>query len=455
MDKAALYRTVWRWHFYASLFVIPLVLILSVTGATYLFRPQVERWEERAWQNLPTANAVSPDHQVQAALGAYPGSKLHTYRLPEMEGDAALVHIGLAGSGPAMRDVFVSPQGEVLGALDPELRIMKIVQRIHGQLLLGKPGSWLVELAASWAIAMILTGLYLWWPRQRGFAGVLWPRLSSGPKAAWRDMHAVSGFWVSGLALLLLLTGLPWADVWGSAFKTIRAEMGWVEGKQDWAIGGGTPDADGHAGHDHAAMLASQSAMPGVIRLRTMSLTDMAGIARRENLAFPVLIAPPGAPGRFGRKGADNWTVRSESANRPLRTTISYDGTSGMEVSRETFADGHPIDRVVGYGVAWHEGQLLGWINQLIGLLTAVMLVTVSVTGFVMWRRRKPREGIGPPPRAADRKIARLLPAAIGLAIFLPLLAASLLIMVMFDCLILPRLPRLAAWLGMQALKSS
>jgi uncharacterized iron-regulated membrane protein len=268
-------------------------------------------------------------------------------------------------------------------------------------------------------------------------------------------MHAVSGFWVSGLALLLLLTGLPWADVWGSAFKTIRAEMGWVKGKQDWTIGGRTPEADEHAGHDHAAMMAAHKTAPGVIHLCTMTLSDMALIARRENLAFPVLIAPPGAPGRFGRKGADNWTVRSESANRPLRTNISYDGTSGKEVSRETFADSHPIDRVVGYGVAWHEGQLLGWINQLIGLLTAVMLATLSVTGFVMWRRRKPKEGIGPPPRAADRKIARLLPAVIGLAIFLPLLASSLLIMVMFDCLILPRLPRLAAWLGMRALESS
>ena len=60
-----------------------------------------------------------------------------------------------------MRDVFVSPQGKVVGALDPEWRIMQVAHDIHGQLLLGKRGSWIVELAASWAIVMILTGLYL------------------------------------------------------------------------------------------------------------------------------------------------------------------------------------------------------------------------------------------------------------------------------------------------------
>ena len=49
-SRASLYRTIWRWHFYAGLFVVPMVLILSLTGAAYLFKPQVERWEERAWR---------------------------------------------------------------------------------------------------------------------------------------------------------------------------------------------------------------------------------------------------------------------------------------------------------------------------------------------------------------------------------------------------------------------
>ena len=39
------YRTIWRWHFYAGLFVLPFVLILSVTGSIYLFKPQLDRWE--------------------------------------------------------------------------------------------------------------------------------------------------------------------------------------------------------------------------------------------------------------------------------------------------------------------------------------------------------------------------------------------------------------------------
>ena len=178
--RAALYRTLWRWHFYAGMFVLPFILLLSVTGAIYLFKPQIDRWEERSFQSLPTTAAVSPNAQLDAALAAFPGAQFHAYRLPERAGDAAMIHLGMV-DGKTMRDIFVSPQGKVIGSIDSEGRITAFVSELHGSLLIGKVGDWLVELAASWAIVMILTGLYLWWPRGRCLAGIVWPRLSSTP----------------------------------------------------------------------------------------------------------------------------------------------------------------------------------------------------------------------------------------------------------------------------------
>lgn len=37
-----MYNTILRWQLYAGLFCIPFVLVLSITGAIYLFKPQVE-----------------------------------------------------------------------------------------------------------------------------------------------------------------------------------------------------------------------------------------------------------------------------------------------------------------------------------------------------------------------------------------------------------------------------
>lgn len=452
MQQRTFYATVWRWHFYAGLLVLPLVLVLSLTGAIYLFKPQIERWEERAYQDLPLAGAVGASAQVAAAREAFAGAQLSNYRLPERSGDAAMVHLALSAGG--MRDVFVSPQGQVLGSFDPESRLIATVRRIHGQLLLGRRGSWLVELAASWAIVMICTGLYLWWPNGKGLAGVLYPRMAARGRVAWRDMHAVTGFWVSGLALVLLFTGLPWADVWGSAFKAVRTEMGWVKGAQDWTIGGRKPVASEalHSVHDHAAMLEAMHHQAPADA--TPMFDRVVAQAAREGLDFPVVVVPPGTKplGGPGARPSPHWTVRSETANRPKAVTLRYDAKTGHEVARETFADKHPIDRVVSYGVAWHEGALLGWVNQLIGLATALMLVTVTVTGFVMWRRRKPEGALGAPPVPAQFQKSRgLIAGGAVLALLLPLFALTLAVLWLFDRLALPRLPGAARWLGVSA----
>lgn len=442
-NNTRLHRTLWRWHFYAGLFVIPWVIVLSLTGAAYLFKPQVDRWEERAFTGPSLSAPANPDRQRAAALGAFPGARFVSYRLPEQNGDAALVHLAL--SNGTMRDVFVSPGGTVVGSLDPTRRIMQVVHDLHGKLLAGRVGSWLVELAGSWALVLVITGLYLWWPRTGGLAGIVWPRLASGKRVLWRDLHAVTGFWVSGLALVLLLTALPWTSVWGSAFKAVRTELAGRPVRQDWTIGGRAPASNDHAEHDHAAM-AGMTRMAPPAEQHDL-LNAVVARAKSEHLAFPVLITPPAQPG-------EPWQAKSDTQNRPLRTTVTYDGQSGQLLTRETFMDKPLVDQIVGYGVAWHEGQLFGWINQLIGLLTAALLVLVAATGFVQWRRRKPADTLGAPP-AARAGSARTSSVRASWAILLiaaallPLLALSLIGIVLLEGIVRATLPRLAHWLGL------
>lgn len=426
---AGLYRTIWRCHFYAGLFVVPFILMLSVTGAIYLFKPDLDRWQERTWHDLPPVAApVSGDARIAAALAAVPGASFTHYRLPEQPGDAAVIHVGLP-DGKGMRDVAVAADGRVIGIADPEVKLSAQIARFHGSLMLGLPGRLLVELAASWAIVMVLTGLYLWWPRGTGLAGVVWPRLHRGGRAALRDLHAVTGFWVSGLALILLLTALPWTDVWATGFRAVRAQMGWVQGAQAWKGG-----VDLHAEHDHEAMLRAAAARPVA-----PSIDRVLDRAMAERMPHPALLIPPGAKQRFGPPNGGDWKLTSETQNRPLVRSVTYDPATGTETGRTGFADKHPIDRAVGYGIAWHEGHLFGRINQAIGVLTALALIALAVSGTLMWWRRRPRGQLGAPP--APREPVRLRGVSAitaALALFLPLLGASLILLALIDRLALP-----------------
>jgi uncharacterized iron-regulated membrane protein len=59
--------------------------------------------------------------------------------------------------------------------------------------------------------------------------------------------------------------------------------------------------------------------------------------------------------------------------NRPRRVDLVVEGATRAIKERTDFKDRHLIDRIVGTGVAAHEGQLFGWPNQLLGLTTELV----------------------------------------------------------------------------------
>lgn len=428
------HAAIWRWHFYAGLFVLPFVLLLSVTGAIYLFKPQLDRFEERAYRQLDRSGAVSADQQLQAALASYPGAHFNHYRLPEHPGDAAMIQLALPDG--RLLEVYVSPQGKTLGAIAPERRYAEIVAEIHGSLLLGRWGDRLVELAASWTIIMVLSGLYLWWPRPFRLAGHFYPRLTLKGRPLLREWHSVTGFWIAGLVLVMLASGLPWAGSWGSGFSWLRSELGWVQGPQEWKIGVQASGA-AHLHHHDApaaptAPAAASHAAPDTAA-SGLPLSVFVAKAEAEPLAFPVLVLPPHAPQRFGPPTGEAWTAKSIAQNRWLQQQIRYEPSSGAELGRSGFADQHLVDRIVNTGVAWHEGQLFGLANQLIGLATALALIAISLLGVLMWLRRRPAGGFGaPPPQALPRWAFAVL---VVFGLLLPLFGASLLVITLIELL--------------------
>lgn len=439
---AGRYAVIWRLHFYAGLFCIPFVLWLSITGALYLFRPQIDAWVDRRFDTLDVEGApASPSAQVQAALAAVEDSVLNAYEIPA--GPTSAVRV-LVGRGGELFRVYVHPRTlEVLKVVPEGARLTRLIFYLHGELKLGRPGSMMVELAASWAIVMILTGYYLWWPRDgRGMAGLLYPRFRAKGRLLWRDLHAVAGFWVSVFTLFLLVSGLPWATSWGGMLKALRQAGTTVAVNQDWTTGSESEIAEhisahrqDRAGHGRTGGVAISEDLP-------RELDRLVPVVAPLGLAAPALISPP-SPSSMA------WTARSDAQNRPLRQNLTLDGATGSVTSRQMFAERPLIDRLVGYGVAIHEGQMFGWLNQALGVFTALGLVVVSVSGFVMWRKRRPAGRLGAPPAGRGLiSMPLLLAGILALGIALPLLGASLLILVAFDLWALPRVPRLARYLG-------
>ncbi|MDA8745986.1 PepSY domain-containing protein, partial [Rubripirellula amarantea] len=275
---------------------------------------------------------------------------------------------------------------------------------------------------------------------------------------------SVGGFWVSGLILFLIATGLPWSTFWGDYFKTMRSVTGTAVVKQDWDGGHAEHEMDGkhdehrghgeHAGHgenaEHQQHANGAKPKPSggpswrtpVPDLDSYDLTlvnNAAAHASQLDWLPPVLVKPP-------TDGSTVWTIASDTPNRPHRQTMRWDAASQVMVDHETFAMRHWVDRVVRQGIALHEGQRFGLANQLIALTATVGLVMLSSTGIILWWRRRDQlghsnRGLSPPaskansqPREFSRKrFAILAIVTSALAIYLPLFGLSLAAVLMVD----------------------
>jgi uncharacterized iron-regulated membrane protein len=405
------WKALWRWHFHAGLLCIPFVAVLAITGSIYLFKPQIDAFADRDVDSLTLTGArASGEQHIAAALASVPGSKLFVYEVPLEPDDAVRVHLySPDGTG---RIVYVHPESlAVLKSVPHTARFTEIIRMLHGELLAGKAGAILVELAASWALVMLGTGLFLWWPREsQGLAGAAYPRLNRGSRVLWRDLHAVTGVWISMLALFLLITALPWTTVVGENISALRSWV--VTTPKGWA----TTSADEHAQHRREADAAAITT--------PLSIDEVITRIAPQRLEPPVRIYLPS-------ESQPHWRVRSETQNRPRVRELSLHPATGALLHEDRFADKSAFDKAINVGIAAHEGQLFGLPNQLLGLATALGLLMLCVSATVMWWRRRPGGSLGvPAPRVLDFRIGTGLKAAIVVvALALPVLGASLLIL--------------------------
>jgi uncharacterized iron-regulated membrane protein len=450
------YNTIWRWHFYAGLFCIPFIIILSITGGIYLFKPQVEAVLDKPYAYLvfngPPQSATA---HVQAALAAVPGTVLNAYELPATTHAAVQV---LVGHKKDLVRVYVHPQTlQILKVEQEDDKFMRLIHRIHGNLLLGDRGSNIVELAASWAIVMMITGLYLWWPRNaQNLAGILYPRFNKSGRLIWRDLHAVTGFWISLYVLLLLVSGLPWANSWGGLLKEIRQLNSEKPIQQDWTTGRTSElnerqkmnmvaDAESeHAEHRHHADSHHVNHNEHQAQVDYSHLDLYVSSVQALQLAAPVLISPPS-------KKSPEWSARSDAQNRPLRVNLVLDANTGVIKSRKNFADRPLLDRIIGYGVAIHEGQLFGWVNQLLGLLAAIGLVLLSISATILWWRRRDHGVLGAPNKRIDAQpyAYALIVLIVILGLLLPFLGLTLSIVLCLERWVFRRIPSINRFLGL------
>ena len=439
-------QRLWRWHFFAGLMVCPFAILLSITGSIYLFKPQIDSYvEETINANAPVLRVakepISPDQLVNDLLTKYPSAQLKAFTLAK-DNDRS-VEIELRHINGQVEIFWLDHlTGKTLESAISDKRFLAVVKDLHGELLLGNRGSYVVELMASWMIVLIITGLYLWLTSSDLTANAQskWRRWfvpqfhMKRARSGYKSLHGVIGIWFTLPILVLLLSGLPWTQLWGSGFKQLQAYMGWqdqpqlniasVPVEQNGAFANKSSlweiSSDPHKHHNHSADKTDTK------QINLSPLAIIVESLKQEDLAPPVLISPPSGNSQI-------WSARSMSQQRSERVTINFHPITADELSRIEFADRHPVRRAVSHGISLHEGVLFGWFNQLLGLLTAVAIIVLSTFGLLIWWLRRPKGQVSAPPKVTGTVPLPLILLILVMGLLLPAAGISFIVVSVLD----------------------
>ena len=439
-----LHAIAWRWHFYAGLYVIPFLVMLASTGMIMLWVSAVTELKgERSYVPV-TGPALQVSALQAAALAAVPGGTLAQYVEPMGEGRVALMRVNVADEATG---VLLNPYtGEVVQTFVWGDGWYDLANKIHGTLLIGDLGDRLIEITASLGILMVVSGVYLHWPRNAERR--MLPRLAAKGRGFWVSLHGVVGLWASGLMLVFLISGLSWAGVWGG--KLVQAWNTFPAEKFDAPLSDKTHAEMGHATANDTPWTLEQTPVPA-----SGSLKGMAAIAGPVTLDSAVAFARGlGFQGRFQLSlpgAADGvWTISHDSMSndgpRPWQDrTLHIDQYTGNVLADVQFADYSPYAKAMAVGVAFHEGDLGAW-NMALNTVFCLTMIFLSVSGVVMWWKRRPAKAgrLVAPPKPEDaplQKGAALLVVVVGLAF--PMAGAAIVAILAFDWLVIRRLPAL------------
>lgn len=441
------YFTVWRWHFYAALYVFPFLVMLALTGLVMMWTAALWGRDGERLSVAPAATSL-PVPTLQTAAVAAVGDGAATAYLEPLGPDKVALFRVAGGSGDIT--VAINPYtADILDASSADDSWYKFANDIHGTLLVGTTGDRLIEIGASLGIVMLVSGLWLHWPRDGAWRKSFMPALRLSSRGGWKALHGAVGLWASALGLFFLVTGLSWSGVWGEklvqAWSTFPAEKWEAVPLSDKTHASMNHDSTKEVpwGLEQTPIPESGSMQGAVGVVGPVTLDSVATFARTLGFDGRFQIAIP-------QEETDVWTISHDSMSKdgpnPLGDrTLHIDRYTGKVLADVRFKDYSLGAKAMAAGVALHEGDTGLW-NLILNTVFCLSMIILPVSGLVMWWKRRPagagRLAAPPAPQGAGFWWGGA--AVIGLlGLAFPLGGAAMLAIVVIDRTLLRWTPTL------------
>jgi uncharacterized iron-regulated membrane protein len=219
MKKINFKKAILQIHLWLGLSSGIIVFIIAITGCFYVFQEEIQNITEEYRFVAPQNKSFLPPSQLEViARKELPGKVLH-----------AIQYNGTGQSAEAIffqyepinyhHVVYLNPySGKILETVNMDDGFFSFILDGHNYLWLPHEiGRTIVASATLVFLILLVSGLYLWYPRNKNATkqrfkfkwkkGTKWKRKNY-------DLHSITGFYVLLIALVFAITGLVWGFEW-------------------------------------------------------------------------------------------------------------------------------------------------------------------------------------------------------------------------------------------------
>ncbi len=334
------------------------VFIVGLTGAIYCWEEDVRDF---VYSDLYAVNPDSGtnnftfDELMKIAKEAHPKQKVRFIRI--FPDSLRSVEFGFKDK----ESVFVNyDTKEVLGSFNRDGDFFGVVQQIHRRLMLGDVGEMITGISCLIFAFMLISGMYLWWPRSKSLRKQRLKIALKAPKARKIfDLHSVLGFYASWILIFSVVTGLVWS------FK-------WFEG----------------------GMYALVGSEKKNIKITT-EVSERDSAFTIDKVFNDVYYEEPTAEEYFISLPDDSIGTIRVNAYLPQRGFFKeqnqyyYNQYTGALVTEKYFEEWSAGDKMKSSNLDIHTGRKFGFAGKLIMFFVSLIAASLPVTGFLYWRIRQ------------------------------------------------------------------
>jgi uncharacterized iron-regulated membrane protein len=360
-------KAIGKIHLWLGLTAGLVVLLLGITGCILAFEIEIRQLTETYRKAEPKNKTFLPPSAIKKIAEQHLVSKeVKGIEYPGLDKAAVASYWDADNYEVAFIDPY---DGKVLKHKNMNDDFFRIV--LDGHFYLWLPPEIGQPIAASATLVfvlMMITGLILWWPKNKAAAK---QRFSIKWSTRWRrknyDLHNVLGFYMTWVAVFIALTGLVWGFEW------FAESAYWV------TSGGRQMEANEHPLSDTTAVAAYPSTADHLWQRHLPAVKPSESIAvyfASEN-TDPIEVVINHQPGTYYDSDFyhyDQYTGKELHAKGP------WDGE---------FDKAKVADKIVRMNYDMHTGAVLGLPGKIAVFFASLIAASLPVTGFMIWWGRK------------------------------------------------------------------